>query len=519
MSYTDVFGGQTIFPAQLTLLKLTLTANLTLAWPVEQALPGDSVFADIIQVTPNAGLALTMPDARQATQGQSTLINNVGANTLSIKDNAGNVIGSVASGEVWQFYLDSNTTQAGVWRTFQFGTGASSAVAAALAGAGLKAITTTLNVKVAPTVTNVTPINVVDADRAKAFVWNGGVGALNLPDPATVGADWFVYIRNAGTGNLTVTPAAGLIDGAASKTFQATESALVITDGTDYYLIGFSATTSGVFDHVSINVGGAAGDYTLSGGELNRITYEFTGVLTGNRNVVVPTSAQQYWVANNTTGAFTLTVKTNAGTGVAIPQGYAAIVYCDGINVVAANGDPLTAIAPIALGGTGAATAAAARTNLGVAISAATVCKSADQSVADNVETTMAWASETTDQGGWHDNAVNNSRLTVPSGITFARFWGQLDVLFDNAGNPYTGVLLKIKKNGATTIRQMDFTISLTSTGGVEFCYSIDTGWLSVTAGDYFEMTFIADGSAGIGSTVRAGAGIQSYFACEGRAS
>jgi hypothetical protein len=356
MSYTDVFGGQNIFPAQLTLLKLNpLTANLTLAWAVEQALPGDEVFASIIEVTPNAGLSLSMPDARMAAGGQSTLINNIGANTITIKDNAGNVIGSVASGQVWQFYLEDNTTQAGVWKTFQFGTGASSAVAAALAGAGLKAITTTLNVKVLPVVTNATPTNIVDADRAKAYIWNGGVGAFNLPDPAAIGTDWFVYIRNAGSGNLTVTPAAGLIDGGASKTFRATESALVVSDGTNYYTIGYATSVVGFFDHDSINVGGAAGDYVLSGAELNRITYNFTGVLTGNRNVVVPASTQQYWVFNNTTGAFTLTVKTNAGTGVLIPQGFAAIVYCDSINVVAAMGDPLTSILPLSLGGTGAA--------------------------------------------------------------------------------------------------------------------------------------------------------------------
>jgi outer membrane protein assembly factor BamB len=40
--------------------------------------------------------------------------------------------------------------------------------------------------------------------------------------------------------------------------------------------------------------------------------------LTGNRNVIVPNTVQQYWVANNTTGSYTFTVKTAAGTGVSV---------------------------------------------------------------------------------------------------------------------------------------------------------------------------------------------------------
>lgn len=355
-SYTDVFGGQNIYPAQLTLLVLNpLTANTTLSWPVEQAIAGTNVFADIIEVTPNAGLAITMPDAQLAGPGQATLVNNVGANTVTIKDNAGNTIGTVASGVVKQFYLEDNSTQAGTWRVFTFGTGASSADAAALAGAGLKAITTTLNVKVAPTLTNVTPTNILDADRAELFVWDGGVGAFNLPDPATVGSDWFVMVRNGGTGTLTVTPAAGTVDGDASLDFRPGDSAIFVTDGSDYFTVGFGQAISSLFDHISINVAGT-GDYTLSGDELDRISYEFTGVLTGNRNIIVPASLQQYWVFNNTSGAFTLTVKTLAGTGVAVPQGYGVILYCDGSNVLAAEGATTTAVIPVALGGTGLTT-------------------------------------------------------------------------------------------------------------------------------------------------------------------
>lgn len=356
MPYTQVFGGQPIFPADLTLLQLNpLTANLTLSWPIEQALPGSSVMADIIEVTPNAGLALTFPDARQGPPGFSCLVNNIGANTLTVKDNVGNTIGSVPSGQVWTFYLADNTTQQGTWRTFQFGTGVSSATAAALAGPGLKAVGAVLEERMALTTTTGTPFTLLDADRARFIVWTGAVGVINLPAAGTVGNDWFIWLRNQGTSDWTVTPAAGTIDGAATKVLKVGQSAGFVTDGTNWYSIGFGQSITTLFDHTSINVAGT-GDYTLGSGgagELNRISYTLTGVLTGNRNLVVPNTTQQYWIQNSTSGAFTLTVKTAAGTGVAVPQGFSMILACDGVNVVSYEGDPATGLIPIQFGGTG----------------------------------------------------------------------------------------------------------------------------------------------------------------------
>jgi hypothetical protein len=60
-----------------------------------------------------------------------------------------------------------------------------------------------------------------------------------------------------------------------------------------------------------------------------------TGAMTAGRNVVVPTSNKLYLVKNSTTGGFAVTVKTVAGTGVAIAAATSQWVYCDGVNVVA----------------------------------------------------------------------------------------------------------------------------------------------------------------------------------------
>lgn len=91
-----------------------------------------------------------------------------------------------------------------------------------------------------------------------------------------------------------------------------------------------------------LNVAGAA-DVTLTAfnGAIDQSrnrTLELTGVLTGAINVIVPTlavaSGKPFLVFNNTTGAFSLSFKTQGGTGLAIPQGSKVACYCDGTNIV-----------------------------------------------------------------------------------------------------------------------------------------------------------------------------------------
>lgn len=91
--------------------------------------------------------------------------------------------------------------------------------------------------------------------------------------------------------------------------------------------------------------------------------------LTVTRNLIVPTSTKPYLVLNATTGGQSIVIKTAAGTGVTIPNGKECLVYVDGTNVVAAfdyaPALELGTALGIASGGTGATTAAVARTNLG----------------------------------------------------------------------------------------------------------------------------------------------------------
>jgi hypothetical protein len=187
-----------------------------------------------------------------------------------------------------------------------------------------------------------------------------------LPAAGGVGNDWFCQIRNGGNGAVTVQgPGGETIDNSASLIMNPGSSAFFVCDGTEFYTLGLGQPADFTFDYISISLTGQASPYTLSGAELNRIAYQFSGVLTANMQIIVPATVQQYWVANNTTGAYTLTVKTAAGTGVSITQGARQILYCDGTNVVSADtggiGVPLT----VAQGGTGSTTANGALVNLG----------------------------------------------------------------------------------------------------------------------------------------------------------
>jgi hypothetical protein len=337
MGFTNIFGGNTVYPADPTFLSRALTGDLEFQWPLEQSISGMEILASEIELTPNtSGHSVFMPDAQVGSTGYTTTFYNAGADSFTVRDQGGNSLGVVASGEAWTMWLRDNSTANGSWRMFQMGAATSSANAADLAGAGLVANGIRLDEEIEVDIKNANYV-IVEADRAKGLMWAGGVGQFTLPDPATVGSNWFVAIKNSGAGLLTIVPdGAETIDGSSSLVLSTEDSTWLVSDGSNWHTFGFGQATISVFDFIQLDVSGT-GDYTLTGAELNRVSYEFTGVLVGNRNIIVPAAIQQYWVFNNTSGTFTLTVKTAAGAGVTVPQGTRIILYCDGTNVVNAQ--------------------------------------------------------------------------------------------------------------------------------------------------------------------------------------
>lgn len=379
--YTNIFGGDNISPSEVSYVSISLTSNMTFDWPLETA-PSTNLIASIMDVNAASGpFAIILPSALEASNGQTILFNNVGANAFVVRDSTGTQVLNAAPGTVWQLYLTNNTTAAGTWRAYQFGAAVSSVNAASLAGTGLIAIGSVLS-QAMPVTSFSTNYTTNQNDRSRTLIWVGGAGVLSLTAAATLADNWFINLRNEGTGSLVVDPAGSeTINGSAALTFQPGDSAIICTDGVQFYTIGLGQAPVFAFDYTSIDVSGS-GNYVLSGSELNRIAYQFTGTLTGNRNIIVPNTVQQYWVTNDTTGAYTFTVKTAAGTGVAIAAGSRTILYCDGTNVVAADTGGLALPVPISQGGTGATTAGNALINLGGTATGIAIFTAASQGAA-----------------------------------------------------------------------------------------------------------------------------------------
>lgn len=379
--FTNIFGGDNISPSDVSYVAVTLTADQTFDWPLETA-PSSNLIASIMDVTASSGpYAIILPSALEASTGQTILFNNVGANAFVVKDSTGTQVLNASAGTVWQLYLTNNTTAAGTWKAYQFGAAISSANAASLAGTGLIAIGSVLSQSM-PVTSFSTNYTTNGNDRAKTLIWNGGAGTLTLTAAATLGDNWFINLRNEGTGALLVDPAGSeTINGSSTLTFQPGDSAVICTDGIQFYTIGYGQAPVFAFDYTSIDVAGS-GNYILSGSELNRIAYQFTGALTGNRNIIVPNTVQQYWVTNDTTGSYTFTVKTASGTGVEVAQGSRTIMYCDGTNVVAADTGGLALPIPISQGGTGATTSGNALINLGGTATGIAIFTAASQGAA-----------------------------------------------------------------------------------------------------------------------------------------
>lgn len=365
-SFTQTFGGTNIYPSDVSYRYVSLTIDQVLDWPLETA-PSNDVVASIMDVNATTtSLVITMPDARDASTGETVLFNNVGSNTFTVKTSTGVQICAPSSGSTFQIYLTDNSTESGAWRSFQYGASASAANAAALAGLGLKAIATTLNQSV-PVSTFNSNYTTSTSDRAKALVWTGGAGTLAFSTASMLGNDWFVNVRNSGTGDLTLNPSTSeTINGELTLVLSPGDSAIVVTDGVEFWTIGFGQSAIYAFSLLQIDVSGS-GNYTLSIAELNKTAYVFTGTLTGNRDIIVPTTVQQYWVSNQTSGSYTLGVRTSsqASPGVTVSSAARAILYCDGTDVVDADTSTIGIPVAVSQGGTGATTASGARTNLG----------------------------------------------------------------------------------------------------------------------------------------------------------
>lgn len=81
-------------------------------------------------------------------------------------------------------------------------------------------------------------------------------------------------------------------------------------------------------------------DYTAVQADYQAKIMEFTGALTGTRNIFIPIVAGYQWtVFNNTSGGQSVTFIGTTGTGITVTNGKRAIIYADGTNIVRVTPD------------------------------------------------------------------------------------------------------------------------------------------------------------------------------------
>ena len=188
-------------------------------------------------------------------------------------------------------------------------------------------------------------------------------------------------------------------------------------------------------------------DVTLTAAEAANQFIELTGTLTANINVIVPAAARLFFIYNGTAGAYTLTVKTAAGTGVAVTQGGRKFLECDATNVV----DPQSGVP-------GSFTTLSASGNISQPASAWTGIDAARGIVWDNGTTGSVWSnggsiqlktggalSATLDSNG---NLVVGATSTTPTsgGMAYAPNWsasgvGQLNLGHITGASSGTGFM------------------------------------------------------------------------------
>ena len=335
-TYNSPFAGDVVQPTDVSYSAFVISTDLTLVWPINGSNTTDTA-ARIMEITSNvANLKIYMPPANQVSVGNDALISVIASYDVEIVDSAGAQICVVQTGKAQYIYVTDNGTEAGEWGVIAFGATTSNANAAALAGAGLLAVSNTLN-QSHPATAAPNGQTFSTTDRAQTIIWSGGAGSGTLGASGTLGNNWFMLFKNSGTGTFAIScGGSDLIDGSVTKNFAPNESAFIVCTGSGYITVGYGV--SNLFNFTALVKPVVTGTYTLTASEASNTIQEYVGTLTGNVTVIFPPVVNFYVISNQTTsGGYSLTLSTGLGSTAVVPAGNQATVICDGTNFFNAN--------------------------------------------------------------------------------------------------------------------------------------------------------------------------------------
>lgn len=276
---------------------------------------------------------VTLADATLISVGQTIQFNNVGTNDIIINNFLGEFITSIPSTDLsnqYILYLRNNTTQGGTWGITHLGAGTSEANAIDLSGLGTIALNSKINANF-PGKTISANYVVQLSDRASILVWTGGTGTITLPNNLN---GFYIAVNNEGSGILTInTPDGATIDGQATIGINPSGSTYLIGVDENWNTLGNGIET--FFRVQTITIPLTNTNINLTNQQSGNLVQQYTGNITSNIIVFYPAVPGQWYVWNNTTGAFTVSAQLAGPTGniIIIPQGEKVILYSDGNSI------------------------------------------------------------------------------------------------------------------------------------------------------------------------------------------
>jgi hypothetical protein len=212
---------------------------------------------------------------------------------------------------------------------------------------------------------------------------------------------------------------------------------------------------------VSVSITSA--DVTLSAAQARARHIVLSGTLTGNRNLIVPDYGE--WIVyNNTSGAFSVTVKTAAGTGDTVTQSSNRAFFADGTNVIATTaGTGNTAFGTVSVSGQSDVVADSSSDTLtlvaGTGITITTNAGSDSVTItnsgsASNSFTTISVSGQSDVVA---DSGTDTLTLVAGSGMTITTNAGTDTITFASSGGGGSGITLGTPQN-STSGTSIDFT-------------------------------------------------------------
>lgn len=212
--------------------------------------------AKLVTLSNASAVAVTLPQATSTFgAGWFADFKNKGAGTVTITPTTSTIDGGatlvLTTGQSARIVSDGTNYQTVAVSASSGGSGTVTSVAASggvetasgspITGTGTIQAATLVNAQTSTTYTYLT------GDRAKLVTHsNASAIAGTLPQAtSTFGSGWFMRVKNKGAGTLTITPTTSTIDGASTLTLATGESALIVSDGTNYQVAKAVATGGG----------------------------------------------------------------------------------------------------------------------------------------------------------------------------------------------------------------------------------------------------------------------------------